>query len=209
MPAYTIRVATPSTLVYLGIKNIACLLGDGVMAKHIQPSDLSASIAEAGEQDVYVIDSGAGQNELMALIEENASEIGTQKTVLILKSVSALSLSILRSGHFSAFLESSPVDEMAYVIDSAHRRKRSFSRGVSDAIAMLSIDIDASNLSLLSPREIQVLSYFHKGFQPQEIAARFGISSKTVHVYKSKILEKFNKKRMHEVIAVALRHGLI
>lgn len=209
MTAYTVRVITPSTLVYLGIELIAKSLGEEVSTVRLCHTDTTAPTTAEDTPHVDVIDTGIPQDDLRSLLKTIPSGSDNPRAVLILKRVTALSLSILRSGQFSAFLEDSPVEEIRYVIDSAYRKKRRLSRDVSDAIAMLSIDTEGSALSLLSPREIEVLHHLHRGFQPQEIAKEFGISAKTIHVYKSKIMDKTGCTRMHEVINMALKHGLI
>lgn len=65
-----------------------------------------------------------------------------------------------------------------------------------------------ARLSLLTRRERQVLSLAAKGHTTRQIAARLGLSQKTIDVHRGHIMMKMRARRMAEVIRLALLHEL-
>jgi DNA-binding NarL/FixJ family response regulator len=60
----------------------------------------------------------------------------------------------------------------------------------------------------LTPREREVLPLVAEGLTSAEIAARFGISKRTVEVHRAHLMEKLHLRNQAEVIRYAVRHGL-
>lgn len=61
----------------------------------------------------------------------------------------------------------------------------------------------------LSDREREVLALTAAGYTNQEIADKLVISAKTVDTYRSRIMEKLRLHHRSELVALALRHGLL
>ena len=61
----------------------------------------------------------------------------------------------------------------------------------------------------LSQREMLTMMLMVHGKKPAKIAEELHLASKTVSVYRSRILEKLNVKSNAEIAAYAVRHGLI
>jgi two-component system response regulator FixJ len=66
-------------------------------------------------------------------------------------------------------------------------------RSVERAIG-LSIDVVTKRLSELTPRETEVVNLFTDGLEPRQIAAKLGMSPKTVDVHRGNIKRKFGAK---------------
>ena len=62
---------------------------------------------------------------------------------------------------------------------------------------------------LLSHREKEVLTLIAKGFSNKEIAEKLFISVKTVETHKSNLMEKLQMKTRPELVAFALKKGLL
>ena len=60
----------------------------------------------------------------------------------------------------------------------------------------------------LSEREEQVLKHVALGYTHKEIAALLSLSAKTVHTYRSRILEKANLRTRAELVRYAIAIGL-
>jgi DNA-binding NarL/FixJ family response regulator len=61
----------------------------------------------------------------------------------------------------------------------------------------------------LTPRELEVLGLVAQGMQNKEIAARLGITERTVKFYVSSILAKLGADNRTEAVAIAAQRGLI
>ncbi|OCA91892.1 response regulator [Pseudobacillus wudalianchiensis] len=68
---------------------------------------------------------------------------------------------------------------------------------------------DLSKYKLLSNREEEVLVFIAKGYSNKEIAEILHISVKTVETHKSKIMDKLDLQKKHELVAYAIKKGLL
>jgi RNA polymerase sigma factor (sigma-70 family) len=63
---------------------------------------------------------------------------------------------------------------------------------------------DAAKLSRLTDREREVLEHAVKGLHAKEIAARLGISPRTVEVHRTRIMEKLEVRNIAELVRFAV-----
>jgi RNA polymerase sigma factor (sigma-70 family) len=63
---------------------------------------------------------------------------------------------------------------------------------------------DAQKLERLTPREREVLECAAQGLHAKEIAARLGISPRTVEVHKTRIMEKLGVRNVAELVRFSL-----
>jgi two-component system response regulator NreC len=68
---------------------------------------------------------------------------------------------------------------------------------------------NSDTFNLLSDREKEVLTLIAKGFSNKEIAEKLVISVKTVETHKSNLMEKLQMKTRPELVAFALKKGLL
>jgi RNA polymerase sigma factor (sigma-70 family) len=61
-----------------------------------------------------------------------------------------------------------------------------------------------SRIERLTPRERDVLSLVVEGLSQREIAARLGISPRTVEVYKARMMEKLQCRSIADVVRIAM-----
>ena len=80
---------------------------------------------------------------------------------------------------------------------------RKFAR---DALAILE---DATGKTALTNREREVLSLIAMGYQNAGIGERLSISPRTVEKHRASLMEKVGVSSLAELIAYALREGLI
>jgi RNA polymerase sigma factor (sigma-70 family) len=64
---------------------------------------------------------------------------------------------------------------------------------------------DAAKLARLTPREREVLEHAVSGLHAKEIAAALGISSRTVEVHKTRIMEKLEVRNIAELVRLRFR----
>jgi RNA polymerase sigma factor (sigma-70 family) len=63
---------------------------------------------------------------------------------------------------------------------------------------------EAAKLAVLTPREREVLEHAAQGLHAKEIAAKLGISPRTVEVHKTRIMEKLGVRNVAELVRFAL-----
>ena len=67
----------------------------------------------------------------------------------------------------------------------------------------------AQELSVLTPREVEVLTLVAEGRTNQEIASQLVLSVKTVQAHRANVMEKLGLHDITHLVRFALRHGLI
>lgn len=67
----------------------------------------------------------------------------------------------------------------------------------------------AASLNTLTPRELEVLQLIAKEFTSQEIAAKLGISPRTIEIYRLGLMQKMDAKNMVGMVKKAIMLGLI
>ena len=67
----------------------------------------------------------------------------------------------------------------------------------------------AQELSVLTPRELEVLTLVAEGCTNQEIADQLVLSIKTVQAHRANVMEKLGLHDITHLVRFALRHGLI
>lgn len=84
--------------------------------------------------------------------------------------------------------------------------------GISDAMAGATrrkattetVSTTAANYAELSERQRQVMDLVAEGMANKEIAARLGISPRTVEIYRAKVMEKMGARNLAELVRMAL-----
>lgn len=103
------------------------------------------------------------------------------------------------------------LDEISKVIRSAAQRRPGRSQG--DLTMSLSFfDVNRSTavgLSLLTPRELEVMRYLVQGLTVNRCAKAMGISPSTVDNHKSSIMRKLKVHKVSELVRLAIQEGLL
>jgi DNA-binding NarL/FixJ family response regulator len=67
----------------------------------------------------------------------------------------------------------------------------------------------SQELSVLTPREVEVMTLVAEGCTNQEIANRLMLSIKTVQAHRANVMEKLGLHDITQLVRFAMRHGLI
>jgi two-component system invasion response regulator UvrY len=101
-----------------------------------------------------------------------------------------------------------PEELITAVRELAHGRKY-LASDVARRIALGRSDGEPKRLASLSPRELEVFGSLAHGRSVNEIAANLNLSPKTVHVHRANLLAKLGVKTTAELVALAVRHGVL
>ena len=156
-------------------------------------------VADIGAISGLLIDADLPDMDGFAILDHlRGSGLSVQPTVLLGPNEVRLAVRALRSGAYD-YIErpASP----AILLDSLEQGRReagpSAARHTRDSIA-------ADRFLSLSDREVEVLRHLVSGARRKEIAARLGISHRTVEVYLSRISRKMQARSTPELIRLAL-----
>lgn len=116
----------------------------------------------------------------------------------------------IQAGASGSILKSAPHEELVAAIRSvasgnAYLNPSATKRLMEEYLKQENSD----SFSLLSEREKEVLTLIAKGFSNKEIGEQLMISVKTVETHKGKVMEKLKMKTRPELVAFALKKGLL
>lgn len=101
----------------------------------------------------------------------------------------------------AAFLEpSATTAELAEAIRRVHAGER---------VTPATLDFGPDPAKVLSPRELETLRLLAAGLTNREIAARLGISVKTIDTHRGHALKKLRLRNNADLTRFALEHGLV
>ena len=82
-----------------------------------------------------------------------------------------------------------------------------FSRQQAELVAAMDKDQVERLLSMLTPRELEVMHRVVAGLHNREIAAELGISPRTVEVHKARMMDKLGVGNVADLVRLNLRSG--
>ena len=115
----------------------------------------------------------------------------------------------LRLGASAYVLKGSPASELMTAIDAAAKGKRFFGADVADLALEAFVEPDADPLSLLSPRERQIILMVVEGQSSAAIGTTLHLSPKTVATYRSRLMKKLDVTDVPSLVRLAVRCKLI
>lgn len=119
----------------------------------------------------------------------------------------------IQAGASGCILKSAPQEELLGAIRSvsngnAYLHPSATKRLMEEYIGSVKQG-NSDTFNLLSDREKEVLTLIAKGFSNKEIGEKLVISVKTVETHKSNLMEKLQMKTRPELVAFALKKGLL
>jgi DNA-binding NarL/FixJ family response regulator len=167
------------------------------------------------EPDVVLLDvhmPGGGGVEVIRRVAE--SRPAARFLALSVSDAAEDVIAVIRAGARGYVTKTISASELA----DAVRRVRSGDAVFSPRLAGFVLDAFAGEippaqvdpeLDLLTPREREVLQHIARGYMYKEIAARLGISAKTVEAHVSAVLRKLQLSSRHELSRWAMRRRLV
>ena len=118
----------------------------------------------------------------------------------------------LKSGAMGYLLKESAFDELTTAIRTVMNGQSYLSASIADLVIkdyIRHLEKTGSGIfSVLSPRERAVLQSLSEGLSTKGIAARLGVSVKTVETYRAQIMEKLDIHSVAELTKYAIREGI-
>lgn len=115
-----------------------------------------------------------------------------------------------RAGASGYLTKESMMDELVQAVEKVSQGGKYISPSIAEAlVSLFDTGRDLPPHKLLSDREYEVMSLLVKGKKTREIAHELFLSPNTVNTYRSRILEKMNKKNIVELIHYAIKNDLL
>ena len=171
-------------------------------------------LVEQLQPDILLLDLAMpGMDGLECLRELKRRDLPTRVIVLSMFEDENYVLAAMSAGA-QGYVQKSAIDtELFQAIDNvAAGRLHLNESSAKSLLSMLLVERQQSALppatAVLSPRELEVLRWYARGYSLREIGEQLGLSVKTVDTYKTRIMEKLGFQKKSELIAYAAKHGL-
>jgi two-component system invasion response regulator UvrY len=103
----------------------------------------------------------------------------------------AYALKMMKEGAMGYLCKSSPANEMFRALKEISCGGKYLCQEIKEMIASRVMNNEQEkNINVLSKRELEITGYIKEGFSSKEIAAKAGLSVKTVEVHRYNILKK-------------------
>jgi len=202
-------IADDHPLMREGIKRVVSGAGGmEVVAEAGDGDRLLAAVADVSA-DVVLLDismPGMGCLEILRRLRAEHARLGV--VVLTAHAEEGYAVRMLRAGASAFLTKGCPPAELTEAIRRAAEGRRYVSASTAEKLADALGGDAAAPHAALSDREFEVLRLMAKGLGVKQIAARLGISPKTVGTYRSRIREKLGVRSFTEALRYALREGL-
>ena len=171
-------------------------------------------LVEQLQPDILLLDLAMpGMDGLECLRELKRRDLPTRVIVLSMFEDENYVLAAMSAGALG-YVQKSAIDtELFQAIDNvAAGRLHLNESSAKTLLSMLLVERQQAALppatAVLSPRELEVLRWYARGFSLREIGEQLGLSVKTVDTYKTRIMEKLGFQKKSELIAYAAKQGL-
>jgi two-component system invasion response regulator UvrY len=115
-----------------------------------------------------------------------------------------------RAGASGYLTKESMMDEIVQAVEKVSQGGKYISPSIAETlVSLFDTGSDLPPHKLLSDREYEVMSLLVKGKKTRKIADELFLSPNTVNTYRSRILEKMNKKNVAELIHYAIKNDLL
>lgn len=214
-PGIRVLVADDHAVVREGIRHVlAPGHGFDVVGEAASGAD---AVRLAGEcrPDVVVLDVSMPNGTGLEVIDEvRRAAPGVRVLILSVHDEAEYVLQSVRAGAHGYLRKDSSPAELRDAVRAVHRGESSFSPvmavRLSDALRVESDRQDrASKIALLTARERDVLGGIANGETNKEIAARYGISPRTVETHRESLMRKLDIHSVAGLTRFAVEEGLV
>jgi DNA-binding NarL/FixJ family response regulator len=168
------------------------------------------SLVERERPDVLVIDVAMpGRTGIQVAAEVRRLNVATRVLVLSMYNQPEYVLESVKSGARGYLLKDSAPAELRRAVRAVHEGETYFPPPVAERLAAAKqVSYKASPLDVLTPRERDVLLGVARGETNKQIAARLGISHRTVETHRESLMDKLNVRTVAGLTKLVLAEGI-
>jgi two-component system invasion response regulator UvrY len=193
-----------------GLRALLEAVGHTVVGESADPTEALADIQRLGPEVLLLDLNLGGRSGFELLAELQRRHLPTRCVVLSMSAQPRQVAEALRMGANAYVLKGSAGSDLFSAIDAAVLGKRHLGADVADlALQVLTQKDEGDPLSMLSPRERQIITMVVKGLSSSEIGLNLHLSPKTVATYRSRLMAKLGVKDVPGLVRLAIRYELI
>lgn len=207
-----ILLADDHTLVREGVRRILESQRSAWAVSEVSDGEAAIAKVATGEVDVLVLDLAMpGRDGLEVLAEVKKSRPSVRVLVLTMHDDPAYVSRAVQSGADGYLLKDSAVQDLVTAIDTVMEGRAYYAPAVQRALSEIVRGKAAEErpLEQLTEREREVLKLVAEGYPTKEIAARLGISHRTVESHRANLMRKLDLRSVAKLTQFAVREGLV
>jgi DNA-binding NarL/FixJ family response regulator len=193
-----------------GLRTVLQGAGHEVVGESGDPTQALADLA-ALQPPLLLLDLNLGPRsglELLSALKARALPVRT--LVLTMSALPRNASEALQLGALGYLLKDSPTRELLAAVEAVAQGRRHLGPGVADLLVQgLTATPQDDPLSLLSPRERQIVRLVVQGRTSAAIGAQLQLSPSTVDTYRSRLMAKLGVHDVPALVRLALRTGLV
>ncbi|MFK5915485.1 MAG: response regulator transcription factor [Woeseiaceae bacterium] len=117
---------------------------------------------------------------------------------------------LIKAGANAYLTKDTSIKEISFAISEVMNSKTYICNEVAQKLALVNTGKrQNSPFSLLSKRELEVLSLITKGLNVSDISEKLSLSPKTVSTYRTRLFDKLSVKNDIELAKLAMQHGFM
>jgi DNA-binding NarL/FixJ family response regulator len=192
-----------------GLRSMLEARGYSVMGESAEPTQALADLIYL-RPDILLLDLNlCGRSGLELQSEVQRRGLPVRTVVLTMSAQPHQVAEALRLGASAYVLKGSPASELMTAIDAAVKGKRFLGTDVADLALEAFTEPAGDPLSLLSPRERQIILMVVEGESSSAIGKTLHLSPKTVATYRSRLMKKLEVGNVTSLVRLAVRYKLI
>ncbi len=205
-----ILLADDHTLLREGLHALIDEQPDMTVIAKAEDGRTTVELAAKMRPDIIVMDiSMPGMNGMEATRQILAKDPGIKVLALSMHTDKRFIAEMLGAGASGYLLKDCAFEELICAIHALADRRTYLSPKISDTVVKdYASRFSKSTLSVLAPREREVLQLLAEGKSTREIASILQVGVKTVQTYREQIMEKLDIHTVAELTKFAVREGL-
>lgn len=210
MSMVTLVVADDHAIVRAGIRAVLAAEPDLRVLAEAEDGRAAIEAVARLRPDVLLVDlTMPGLNGLEAIARARAVSPSTRVLVLSMHSAADFVRPALRAGALGYLVKGAGLDALVAAVRSVARGEPFIDPAAERVMQLDPESGDEDELSTLTPREREVLQLVAEGRTNREIAARLGLSPKTVDTHRGSVMRKLGVHDAQALTRFAVRRGLV
>lgn len=194
-----------------GLKRVLASMGDGVQVGEATNAARALHLARKAEWDCALVDIALpGKTGLELLKELRRERPALPVLILSMFPEEQYAVRMLRAGASGYINKEGAPEQLVTAIRAVLHGGKYLSPKMATQIATnVGIESTKPPHETLSDREFTVMRLMASGITPRDIAQQLSLSIKTVSTYRSRILQKLGLQNNAQLIAYAVKNGLV
>lgn len=192
-----------------GLRALLEARGHTVVGESADPTQALADIVRLSPEVLLLDLNLGGRSGLELQAELQRRRLSVRSVVLTMSAQPHQVAEALRLGASAYILKGSPASELMMAIELAAQGKKFLGANVADLALEALARHDVDPLSLLSPRERQIILMVVQGQSSAAIGNTLHLSPKTVATYRSRLMKKLGVSDVPGLVRLAVRYKLI